>query len=416
MISVSGLINYLETIKPSLVYHNRFLFDHPETAFNEYVSSAHLMQWAEEEGFAVEKYAVPLNTAFKATRTVGRGGPVIGFIAEYDALKDIGHGCGHNLIATMSFGAALAVAEAAGKTGLDCTIVIVGTPAEESGGGKILMADAGCFKGIDFAMMMHPSDKNMVEDFSFANVIYSYEFTGKPAHASAAPWEGNNALEGLLQTLNLINGYRCQFKDYSRVNPWIIESGNATNVISPHSRMEINIRSNDLDYLDELIEIVRRCAAGSAQTYGLSLETNKVSPRYAPVANCPVIERVMRKHFESIGWNVEPKARDHGVGSTDMGNVTQVIPAIHGHIKLGQGLKTHTAEFRDETLTPSGIETLVTGAAVMAATALEIAGSDENLKEMQHAFLARKASRKSEKKTAQKKAPQEKAQEKERKN
>ncbi len=394
MTTVSEMLGYLDTIKQSLVDHNRFLFDHPETAFNEYISSEHLIQWAEKEGFQVERFPAPLDTAFKASLVVGSGGPVIGFLAEYDALKDIGHGCGHNLIATMSFGAALAVVDAAGKSGLDCTVVIVGTPAEESGGGKILMVEAGCFDGIDFAMMMHPSDKNMVDDFSFANVIYSYEFTGKPAHASAAPWEGNNALEGLLQTLNLINGYRCQFKDYSRVNPWIVESGNATNVISPYSRMEINIRSNDLDYLDELIRIVGRCAESSAMTFGLSLETKKVSPRYAPVANCPVLERVMQKQFESLGWKVEKKARDHGVGSTDMGNVTQVIPAIHGHIKLGEGLKTHTVGFRDETVTPSGVETLVTGAAVMAATALEIAGSTDNLAEMKRAFSERKSGRK----------------------
>jgi amidohydrolase len=340
-------------------------------------------------GFNIKAYEGKLQTAFKATKSTGKGGLHVGFIAEYDALKGLGHGCGHNLIATMSFAAAMATLSYADAAQLACTVSIVGTPAEETGGGKVIMVDQGCFEDLDFVMMMHPSDKTMVEDFSFANVVKGYRFYGKSAHASAAPWEGKNALEAMLQMLNAINGYRCQFRDYSRINPLIVNGGTATNVIADYARVDLNIRSDDKQYLETLIGIADTCALKSADIYDVTVKSELLSPRYDPVVNCPVLESVMAKCLVELGETIVPKDHRSGVGSTDMGNVTQVLPAIHGHIMLGKGLKTHTAEFRDETVAAAGVRTLQRGAAAMTMTAIEIIRSETLSIEMKKRFSER---------------------------
>lgn len=385
----SELLGYIEQIRDELIAHNLFIYNHPEVSFKEVKTSGYLADWAKENGFDVEMGSGILSTAFIAKKVIGKGGINAGFIAEYDALEGLGHGCGHNLISTMSFGGAFALAKIAEENNIDCEISILGTPAEEFGGGKIHMIESGYFDRIDFALMLHPSDRTMVEDFSFANAIYSCKFYGKSAHASAAPWEGNNAVEGMLQTLNLINGYRCQFKDYSRIHPLIVESGTATNVIGNYAEMHINIRSIDNDYLDTLISIVEKCAESCVFAYGLRLEMEQISHRYMPVSNSKVLEKLMERNFEYFDIKVLPKLKDQGVGSTDMGNVTHQIPAIHGHIELGQNLKTHTVDFMEATVAKEGERALILGAKVLAMTAYDLIENVGELERMKKEFATR---------------------------
>ncbi|OPL09567.1 MAG: hypothetical protein AVO33_00295 [delta proteobacterium ML8_F1] len=383
------IVDYIERIRDELFSHNQFIFDHPETAFKEFRTSEHLCNWAIEKGFSVVKGQGLLETGFVASRVFGNGGKCVGFVAEYDALEGLGHGCGHNLIATMSFGAAFALSEIAEEDALELEIRIIGTPAEESGGGKIHMLQSGFFDGVDFAMMIHPSNRTMVEDFSFANQIMKYQFFGKSAHASAAPWEGANAVEGMLQALNLINGLRLQMKDYSRVNPLIVSSGKSNNVVPDYAEMELNIRSADNDYLNCLIEDVNRCVLKGSEAYKLDLNIETTSLRYEAVMNNPVLEEVMAKYFEALGETVLSHPRNRGVGSTDMGNVTQRLPAIHGHLRLNGTVKTHTVAFRDATINEDGRRTIVTGAKVMAMTAFEVITDEEKFNAMKKAFDVR---------------------------
>lgn len=384
---IDRISKWVDNRMGDLIAHNRFLYDHPETAFEEFESSAHLAAWAESEGFEVVRGKGQLKTAFVASRVVGAGGPCIGFIAEYDALKGLGHACGHNLISTMSFGAAGALADAAQEAGLDCEIRIVGAPAEENGGGKILMIQAGYFDGVDCAMMIHPGDRTMVEDFSFANQIFRYRFFGRSAHASAAPWEGSDAVQGMLQALNLINGLRGSMKDYSRIHPLIVSSGRSNNVIADYAEMELNIRSADGRYLTRLIEDVNRCVRHAAEAYGLDFATEMVSQRYEAVRNSPVLEVVMGRQFEKLGETVLKRPRDRGVGSTDMGNVTHHLPAIHAHLMLGPALKTHTEPFREATIGPEGERVISIGSKAMAMTALELLKDPGGFDTLKRKFL-----------------------------
>lgn len=380
------IISSIDEMQEELISHNQFMYEHPELAFEEFETSKHLMAWALTKEFEITKGEGLLQTAFVASKKVGKGGKCIAFIAEFDALKGLGHACGHNLIATMSFGAAFALATAAQEKELDCEIKIIGAPAEECGGGKIHMLNQGFFDGVDCAMMIHPSDRTMVEDFSFANQIFKYQYFGSAAHASAAPWEGANAVEGMLQTLNLINGLRSQMKDYSRVNPLIVSSGRANNVIPDYAEMEVNIRSVDNDYLNQLIEDVHRCAEKSAEVYKLDFKMEEISLRYASVSNNPILESIMKKHFNKLGEEVMSRPRNTGVGSTDMGNVTQKMPAIHGHLRISEGLKTHTEAFREAVIGIEGKRAMLIGAKAMALTGYELITEQNKFDEMQNAF------------------------------
>ena len=202
-----------------------YIFAHPELAYHETLAQDQLCGLLEKHGFKVQRGAGSLETAFVAEYRSGKPGMTFAFMCEYDALPEIGHACGHNLIGTSGAGAGVILKEIMEKYGIGGTLKVLGTPAEENGSGKITMLDEGIFDGVDMALIMHPSDMSMADDISFAAVNKTYTFTGKPAHTAACPWMGASALNGVLQMFHAVDSQRLHFKDYTRVHGIILEGG-----------------------------------------------------------------------------------------------------------------------------------------------------------------------------------------------
>lgn len=342
------LINEAEAradeLMPDILDLSHTIYEHPELAWHETFAADLLDKTVTKHGFMAVRGSdeLGLHTAIRAEHEPKPEALNIGFISEFDALP-IGHACGHNLIAASGIYSAIIFDELVRRYGLPANSIFLGTPAEEGGGGKIRMLDAGMFDGIDYAMMIHPCDSTMVEDWSLAGQTLTFQFHGRSAHCAASPWLGANALSAALEFINMVNAWRAQFKDFSRVFPNVTHGGEATNVIPDFAEVKFNIRSDDVKYHDELIRIIENCAECAAKAFEVSLTTERTFA-YAPVANSPVLEHYMKEAFERLGETVIPRYRDHGIGSTDMGNVTQKLPGIHGHLYLAK-VNTHTKEF-----------------------------------------------------------------------
>lgn len=319
------------------------IFSKPELAFQEFFAADLLENVLRENGFMTVRGEGILQTAIRA-ESAARKGLRVGFISEYDALP-IGHACGHNLIAASGVMAAIVFDEIVQRYDLPAQTVFLGTPAEEGGGGKIKMLDAGMFHDIDYVMMIHPCDSTMVEDWSLAGQGITLKYYGKGAHCAASPWLGKNALAAALETVNMVNAWRSQCKDFTRVFPNITHGGEATNVIPDYAEVKYNIRHEDRQYQQELVHIVEKCAFCASEAFNVQLETER-SIAYAPIHNDKKLEEHMQAAFERLGETVIPRYRDHGIGSTDMGNVSWAMPAIHGHLFLAN-VNTHTEQFRE---------------------------------------------------------------------
>jgi amidohydrolase len=350
---------------------SRFIFTHPELGFAEVQSSEHAAHWLRDRGFDVGSGSGKLATAFKASGYPG-GRPRVGFMMEYDALPDIGHACGHNLIAAMSAGAAVVADKVIRQYGLSGTAVAMGTPAEENnGGGKALMVDSGWFDDLDCALIVHPADTTMVEDWSLAGTSVAMTFHGKKAHVTASAWLGANALAAATQALALVDAWRAQFKDYTRVNGIFLQGGQGLNVLTDLAQLEFLVRTSDDGYLGEVVDIVKTCGECAAKAMRCTVDF-EMRPTYKRVKNDPVIERLMGENFAFLGEDVEPRMIDHGIGATDVGNVSQKIPAIHAHLRIRDGIHTHTQDFLEASGSPEGEEAVVKGIDAMAMTALDI--------------------------------------------
>src|SRR6185312_3286319 len=254
--------------------HSRFIdmshtiHDNPETVFEEYKSAELLTNELEEQGFEVQRGVAGLDTAFIAT--YGSGEPVVALLAEYDALPKIGHACGHNLIATWGVGAGIALRRA--LPDLKGTIKVIGTPAEEGGGGKVTMAAAGVFNGLDAAIMMHPANVTYIDRGSLAVTPYEIEFFGKSAHASGAPENGINALDALLQVFFSVNALRQAFRPHTRIHGVITHGGDAANVIPDYTAGSFLVRANDQKYLEELKQRFVDIVNGAALATGTRVQ------------------------------------------------------------------------------------------------------------------------------------------------
>lgn len=334
----------VDDMKPQILEISHSIFKTPELAFHEFKSAQILQDIVEANGFSVVRGQGELQTAIRAEHTPKTNIPNIAFISEFDALPN-GHACGHNLIAASGVSAAVIFDKLIRKYDLSANSIFLGTPAEEGGGGKIKMLESGMFDKIDFAMMIHPCDATMVEDWSLAGQTITFQFHGRSAHCAASPWLGANALAAAMETVNMVNAWKGQFRDYSRVFPNITHGGDATNVIPDFAELKYNVRSDNLKYHSKLVTIVETCAECAAKAFGVTVESKKTIT-YEPISNDKTLEKYMAEAFETLGEKVIPRYRDHGIGSTDMGNVSQRLPAIHGHLFLAEE-NTHTVGFRE---------------------------------------------------------------------
>lgn len=358
---------------------NCWLYDHPELGNQEHQAAAALAAVCEQHGFTVERGIAGLPTAFRATRRGGADRPAIALLAEYDALPGLGHGCGHNVIATSCLGAALAL----GALGSDFpgTVVLMGCPAEETTGGKIDLVQHGAFAGIDFALSVHPGGRSSVGGSSLASHPLQIEFFGRTAHAAAAPQEGINALQALVQAMNAIWMLKTQLRDDVRLPGIILDGGKAPNVIPDYARARFSVRAADSDYLEnEVLPRVRACAEGAALATGATVKMAHYEPLFQDMRNNAAMGMAFKANLEALGHAVAVREPNSRGGSTDVGNVSHVVPTIHPTIAMvAPGVGGHTVAFAETTVTDAGRQALLHAAQAMAMTAVDFA-LDRNLR------------------------------------
>jgi amidohydrolase len=383
------LIEAVEDWRQELIRLADQIHANPEVAFEEHESAALLSQTLEANGFIVERGVAGLETAFVATRTGKPGGPRVAFLAEYDALPGLGHACGHNLIGTSAVGAALVLATALPE--LAGTVQVIGTPAEEGGGGKALLVAAGVFDAVDAAMMVHPSDKNMTRRRSLTSFKLSIEFFGKPAHAAAKPDEGINALEAMILTYNAINALRQHLRDDARIHGVITHGGEAPNIVPDYTAAHFYVRAADTSYCTLVLERVRACAEGAAQATGARVEFKEYAPRYDAMLPNPKLADLVEANMAALGIQFRGPEPDERMGSSDMGNVSHVVPALHPYVAIvPDGVGGHTVEFREAAGSPAGHEGMIQAAKLMAMTGLDLLAVPSNLDEAKAAFAEQK--------------------------
>jgi len=352
------------------------LFNHPEIAFKEFKACELLTKTLHEAGYTIEVGIGGLETAFRAS--VGdkvRG--TIAILAEYDALVGLGHACGHNLIAAAAIGAGIGLA--AIKPELPGQVQVIGTPAEEGGGGKIILANAGIFTNVDAAMMFHPASKNMVLRGSLASAKLTIEFFGKAAHASAAPEEGINALDAVLLTFNNINALRQTLTSKDRIAGIITNGGEACNIVPAYASAKFSIRGKSAKRRDILVEKVIACAQSGAQAIGCQLTYN-VSPGYAEIIPNRIMANMFRTNLELLGRVVVDPDPNERMGSTDMGDLSHLVPSIHPYLSVApENVAGHTIEFRDFCISDSGKSAMLDAAKALAMTTIDLFSDPENL-------------------------------------
>ncbi|MBI3756174.1 MAG: M20 family metallopeptidase [Deltaproteobacteria bacterium] len=375
-------LNILDGIKEKLFSLSCDFYHNPETGLKEFKTSAACVSMLEEFGFKIDRGVAGMETAFKAA--FGNGRPAISLLVEMDALPEIGHGCGHNISGLASIGAAIAVSKVISKIG--GSIVALGTPAEEIGVGKIAMIKAGLFNGLDAAMMAHPSSKRMVSRVFLGLIRLNLHFKGKPSHASAYPEEGVNALDAVIQTFNSINAMRQQLRSYVRVHGIITDGGAAPNIIPEKASASFYVRAKDLDELYSVRERVLNCARGAALATDCELTIEEGADMNAPLKLNKAFADIYRRQMEFIGLEEDDFPMDKNAGSSDIGNVSQVLPTIHPHILLKRGINIHTREFADATITEDGKNAIMEGAKCLALTAVELIMDREALEKVKTDF------------------------------
>lgn len=377
------ILKTIDRLKEKLFSLSCDFYHNPETGLKEFKTSSACIKLLEDAGFKVEKEVAGLKTAFKAT--FGNGKPEIALLVEMDALPEIGHGCGHNISGAASIGAAIAASKAIPKIG--GSIVVLGTPAEEVGVGKIAMIKAGIFNKLDVAMMAHPSSKRMVSRVFLGLIRLNLHFEGKPSHAAAYPEEGVNALDAVIQTFNSINAMRQQLKSDVRIHGIITDGGAAPNIIPEKASASFYVRSKDLEELYSVKERVLNCARGAALATGCKLTIEEGADMNAPLKINKALADVYRKQMQFIGLKEDDFPMDKNAGSSDIGNVSQVLPTIHPHILLKRGINIHTREFADATITEDGKNAIMEGAKGLALTAVELIMDKEALERVKKDFL-----------------------------
>ncbi len=346
------------------------IHDHPELGFEEIHAHARLTDEIEADGLSVVRGAYDLSTAFVAD--VGTDGPTIAVCCEYDALPGLGHACGHNIIAAAGLGAGLAAATVAEELG--GRLRILGTPAEEGGGGKVFMIERGAFAGVDAAMMVHPANHELLGMTTIAIHRLTVRYSGRAAHAAAAPEEGRNALDAAVLGYNNVAALRQHISPFERVHGIFTDSGDKPNIVPESAAADWYVRSPTLQSLQPLKERVLRALQAGADAAGCTMEHEWIEPPYADmVENDPLLSRYA-ENARAIGR--EPQAPDPNaavVGSTDMGNVSYEVPSIHPMIKVApDGSPIHTPEFAVHARSPLGDQAVLDGAKVMAMTIVDL--------------------------------------------
>jgi len=359
------------------------IHDNPELGSNEHYAVERIRGLLEDFEFEYEEGIAKMETAFRAKHSSCSPGPSVALLAEYDALPSLGHACGHNLIAAASVGAALGVSKV--KRDLPGELILLGTPGEENIGGKVNMVNEGIFHGIDAAMMFHPSDKNVVGKRSLSCSSLEIIFHGEAAHASGNPEEGVNALDAAIQTFTNLNALREHIEDDARIHGIITNGGEKPNIVPELASCEFYIRALEDAYREEVVEKLQRCAKGAALATGCEVEFRQPEPSFKAMhPNKPLVE-AFEKNGKSLG--LEFQQVEGGAGSTDMGDVSQTVPAIHPYLSIvPEGTSAHTHQFRDAAGSAEGKRVMIMAAKILAMTVVDVLTKDSLYKKMKESF------------------------------
>ncbi len=359
----------LDAVAERLLHLARDLHAHPETAFAEHHAADALTVLLADAGLTVERGTAGLPTAFTATAGPSGADLTVGLCLEYDALPDLGHACGHNLIAAAGAGAAIALAAVADDLGL--RVKALGTPAEESGGGKVHLLRAGAFDDVSFAMMVHPGPADDFGGTSRASRGVQAEYRGRAAHAAIAPYDGVNAADACVIAQTALALLRQQLPDGVRMHGIVTHGGDRTNVIPALARVSWQLRADTLDELEALWPRVRACFEAGAVATGCELTLTEPAAAYADLRQDAWLGDTYARHVRALGRTPEPAA---SIGaSTDMGNVSHALPAIHPTIGLGCAARPHTAEFAAAAVGEQADRAVLDAALALARTAADLA-------------------------------------------
>ena len=378
----------VDRLGDQLISASHEIHAHPELNFAEHFAHDLLTNMLEQEGLSTQRHAYGVSTGFEAR--AGEAGHDIAVLCEYDALPGIGHACGHNIIATAGLGAGLAAAVIARQAG--GRIRILGTPAEEGGGGKIAMARNGAFTGIDAAMMVHPADADLLYMNTVALQELEVHFAGKAAHAAAAPWEGINALDGAVLGYMNIAALRQHIRPTERVHGVFTKGGDKANIVPSDAAMSWIIRSTTIETLQPLKDRVLACLEGGARACGCTMSTQWNDVVYADmIDNGPMVQTYV-DNAAAVGRTVyDPRALGKAiVGSTDMGNVSYLVPSIHPMIQVApEGVAIHTLDFARWAASPDGDQAVIDGAKIMAMTVIDLWCAPGLMESVQASFAQR---------------------------
>ncbi|MFJ1627943.1 M20 family metallopeptidase [Marinilactibacillus psychrotolerans] len=363
--------NIIRDLRPELQGLSEYIYEHPELGHEEFLSSKAHVELLKKHGFEVEYPYLEVETAFRAVYKGTKEGPTIAYLSEYDALPGIGHGCGHNLLGSTDTGAGIALSKLVDEIG--GRVVVLGTPAEETNGDKVTMAAADTFDDIDVAFCTHPSDGYYTSGTSMAMEAIEFRFYGKTAHAAAAPFEGLNALDACLNTFNNINSFRQQMHPSARVHGVIKDGGEAANIIPEYTRAEFYVRAMDMPYLNELREKVIKCAEAGAMAAGCTMEWDYYEASYQNLVTNETLSKRYNQNMKLLGVKMQEEERD-SMGSMDMGNVSQVVPAINPYFEItnGKTVSAHTIEFRECTRTEEAYKGMENTIAAFTQTAIDL--------------------------------------------
>jgi amidohydrolase len=361
--AIDGLAGELEAL-------SRAIHDHPELCYQETRACGWLADFLGRHGFTVERGVGGLATAFRATLDTGDG-PTIAILCEYDALPGIGHACGHNVIAAAGAGAGAGLAAVRSQLP-GGRVLVVGTPAEEGGGGKIRLIQSGVFRDVDCAMMIHGFDRTLLHQDLLGVVRADFEFAGKAAHAATDPWAGVNALDACVQTYTAIGMLRQQMRPECRIHGIITDGGTAPNIIPESAAATFLVRAPRIDTMWELYRRVVACAEAAARATGARLTVSQPENVYEPLERNQTLLDLFAANMRQVGLHEGEPIPDR-LASSDVGNVSQVLPAIQPMIGIApSGMPIHTREFAAAAVEPRATSAMLAAAKTMAMTTWDL--------------------------------------------
>lgn len=381
---VNNIRKIIDELEKELRELSEYIYHNPEMGYKEYKSSKAHIDILKKYDFRVEEKYMGMDTAFRAEYDSGKPGPTISYLSEYDALPGVGHGCGHNLLGTTNTGAGIVLSKIIKKIGGKA--IVFGTPAEETSGAKVEMADKGAFDDVDIAMVAHPGNEHYKSGESLALEAIEFTFKGKSSHAASNPDKGINALDAAINTFNNINALREHVKPSARIHGIITEGGKAANIVPDLAIAQFYVRATTKEYLMELSERVKNCARGASLAAGTTLEMRNYEASYYNLITNKVLSNIYTDKLQQPGVeNISDPKQSYG--SLDAGNVSHRCPTIHPFFSISsKEIVAHTKEFAEATLTEEAYDSMKKTMEALVLTAVEVIDNPETLRKIKDEF------------------------------